>query len=109
MNEVIFYNKRIMAYLIDVGIYLGLSSFIANNFAFDDKDEIYAIFFCVYLIFIIYQVVIIKLNNGQGIGGLLLGLQIKSLNGQKITWFQSMIRAFLLVFGTHVLWITVFF
>ena len=90
------FNKRLIAYLIDILLISSVSSFvfrIYRLFGWYNSGANLSLFNITSLVlYLSYFILLTKFTNGQTIGKMIMGLRVVSLNHEELSWSDVLTR-----------------
>jgi uncharacterized RDD family membrane protein YckC len=85
-------GERILAYLIDMGIFIALAIIINIIIASAGSTTIQVFLWIIYVLFIFYDLICEVFFNGQSIGKLIMKIRVISLDGARPKFSQYLLR-----------------
>src|SRR5580700_8154459 len=85
-------GERILAYLIDLGIFLALWFLISVSFAYLPNSGIQVFYWILSILLLFYDLVCEVFFNGQSIGKLIMKIRVISLDGARPKFSQYLLR-----------------
>jgi uncharacterized RDD family membrane protein YckC len=99
-------GERILAYLIDLGIFIALGIIVNIIISSGGFSSVEVFLWIIYALFLLYDLICETFFNGQSLGKLIMKIRVISLDGSRPKFSQYLLRwLFRLVDFTVTLWL----